>query len=90
MPRPEHVSDWRPYYELLHAVGHTDIDIATLAGVTRMVVNRVRHGKYDHAHTLTYNGGCAVLRKVEEVIAAGRAPAALLQRMESYRGDTPQ
>ena len=87
-PRPEHVSDWRPYYELLRAAGYSDSAIAQLAGVTRAVVNKVRQGAYPHGHALTYNGGTAVLREVEQVIAEGRAPAELLATLEHYRDDT--
>ena len=68
------VENWRPAYEALRGVGMKDADIATLAGVSRAVINSVANGKYPRKHHLAFNGGLRVLTKLKELKANGQLP----------------
>lgn len=65
------MTDWRKAYMGLAAAGYTDEQIATLAGVTRAVVNGVRNGTWPHPHEPKYSGGQRVLACINEALRRG-------------------
>ena len=56
-------------YKILSAAGYSDGQIADLAGVTRVTVQRVRTGTWPYGHNLSYEGGQRVVGAVRKVRA---------------------
>jgi len=65
------MTDWRKAYNGLSTAGYTDDQIATIAGVTRSVINAVRNGSYPHNHEPGYEGGKRVVDHITEAIRLG-------------------
>lgn len=78
---PQRVKDWAPYYRALYEAGVSDVQIGELAGINRVTVNAVRHGRYPNAHDPGYSGGMAVLERIVEKAERGHITKARLKSL---------
>lgn len=62
---------WTEAYRALHRSGLTDLQIGKLAGISRVVVNRVRKGTYKFEHEPRFAGGVRVKAAVAKLVNEG-------------------
>ena len=62
---------WTAAYRALHNSGLTDEQIGALAGISRVIVNRVRNDAYAFDHEPGYEGGARVKEAVAKLVDQG-------------------
>lgn len=88
MSKIRQVHNWRLAYLAFRQVGMKDVDIATLAGVSRAVINAVANGTYNRNHELGFNGGIRVLTKLKELKDHGQLPNFVFDDLGASPGST--
>lgn len=79
--------NWASAYSGLARAGYTDQQIATMAGVDRTVINKIRHNRYPHDHAPRYENGVAVLAALTEAVRLGYLETCPVHEVASGRTD---